>query len=272
MERGYVKLWRKVLDSKVLSDRNAWQLFGYLLAKTTYKPVDVEVRGINVTLNPGQCIFGRKKASQDLCRTEEEIRQAMYRLKKWQIATNKATKLFTIVTIVNWDIYQDTGYENNQENPQRNNQVTTKQQPSNNHVIRRTKKVKNKEDVSYDTLSGTNGTRLIPYQEIIDFLNTTCKTQFKSSTGTTRNLIKARCNQGFTLEDFKAVITTKAAQWMTDPKMVNYLRPQTLFGTKFEAYLTESNRKPIVKETLFQRKQREWEEKHGISSADQTVN
>ena len=52
-------------------------------------------------------------------------------------------------------------------------------------------------------------------------------------------MIKARSNEGFEVEDFKRVIDNKVASWGKDPKMSQYLRPNTLFGTKFEAYLNE---------------------------------
>ena len=39
--------------------------------------------------------------------------------------------------------------------------------------------------------------------------------------------------------DFKRVIDTKATQWENDPNMSRYLRPETLFGPKFESYLNE---------------------------------
>ena len=46
-------------------------------------------------------------------------------------------------------------------------------------------------------------------------------------------------SEGFTVEDFKTVIHKKAKQWMDDPKMIKFLRPETLFGSKFEGYLNE---------------------------------
>lgn len=78
-----------------------------------------------------------------------------------------------------------------------------------------------------------------PYKKIIDYLNEKAGTHFKSDTGETVRLIKARWNQGFDLDAFKYVIDLKCKQWLCDEKMVNYLRPQTLFGTKFESYLNQ---------------------------------
>lgn len=75
------------------------------------------------------------------------------------------------------------------------------------------------------------------YAEIVDYLNAKAGTRYKASTASTRRLIKARLNEGFTLEDFKTVIDKKCAEWLTNSKMEQYLRPETLFGTKFEGYL-----------------------------------
>jgi uncharacterized phage protein (TIGR02220 family) len=76
-------------------------------------------------------------------------------------------------------------------------------------------------------------------------LNSKCGTKYKSSSKKTQNLIKARFNEGFTLDDFKTVIDKKSSDWFNDNKMNQYLRPETLFGTKFESYLNQKGEKPI---------------------------
>lgn len=50
-------------------------------------------------------------------------------------------------------------------------------------------------------------------------------------------LIKARINEGFTIEDFKRVHRKMLKAWGADEKMVKYLRPITLYSNKFESYL-----------------------------------
>ena len=52
-------------------------------------------------------------------------------------------------------------------------------------------------------------------------------------------LIKARIREGATIDDFKIVIHNKVKAWKNDPKYSKYLRPETLFGTHFQAYLNE---------------------------------
>lgn len=80
---------------------------------------------------------------------------------------------------------------------------------------------------------------IIPYQAIVDYLNMRTGSHYKASSKKTRDLIKARYNEGFTFEDFQAVIDKKSMEWLKDKNMNKYLRPETLFGTKFESYLNQ---------------------------------
>lgn len=76
--------------------------------------------------------------------------------------------------------------------------------------------------------------------EIVDYLNEKVGSNYKAKSSKTQDLIKARANEGFTEEDFKKVIDIKCAEWSNDKTMSKYLRPETLFGTKFESYLNQT--------------------------------
>lgn len=81
-------------------------------------------------------------------------------------------------------------------------------------------------------------------KEIIDYLNLKANTNYKYTTSKTQTLIKARCNEGFIIDDFKKVIDNKVSEWK-NTDMAKYLRPETLFGTKFESYLNQKNKNVI---------------------------
>lgn len=87
----------------------------------------------------------------------------------------------------------------------------------------------------------------LPYKEIVDYLNEKCGTSYKHTSSATKKLINARIKECFTIEDFKRVIDIKAADWLADKKMSVYLRPATLFGTKFESYLNQKGAAPVAK-------------------------
>ena len=88
-------------------------------------------------------------------------------------------------------------------------------------------------DTDTDTVSDSDICK-----NVIDYLNMLCGTNYRSSTPKTRKQIKARVGEGFSENDFYAVIDKKSKEWLgTD--MEKYLRPETLFGTKFEGYLNQ---------------------------------
>lgn len=88
---------------------------------------------------------------------------------------------------------------------------------------------------SEEGVQGEDGA--IPYSEIVVTLNEAAGTSYRPTSKRTRQLIRARWAEGFRLEDFEAVVANMAEAWRDDPKMSAYLRPETLFGTKFEGYL-----------------------------------
>lgn len=91
-----------------------------------------------------------------------------------------------------------------------------------------------------EEVSGADSKSSAQVAEVIAYLNETAGTHYKPTTPKTRTLIAARIREGFTVDDFKAVIAKKCSEWRgTD--MEKYLRPETLFGTKFEGYLNQNS-------------------------------
>ena len=125
------------------------------------------------------------------------------------------------------------------------NQLATTWQPDGNQLATQYSIDKYSIDkLSKDTLSGSDEPDRVPYAEITDYLNEKAGSQFRSSTKKTQSLIKARFNEGFKIDDFKRVIDIKTNEWLNNKDMSKYLRPETLFGTKFESYLNQEH-KPV---------------------------
>ena len=100
------------------------------------------------------------------------------------------------------------------------------------------KELKIKKEIDKTLLSGSDEPDHVPYKEIVDYLNEKTGSKYRSSGSKTKSLIKARTNEGFSLDDFKTVIEKKAKEW-SGTDMEKYLRPETLFSTKFEGYLNQ---------------------------------
>ena len=77
-------------------------------------------------------------------------------------------------------------------------------------------------------------------RHIIDYLNKRSGKKWSVKTKKTVQLIHKLLDNGFTVEDFEKVIDFKCKQWLNNEEMNKYLRPETLFGGKFERYLNEA--------------------------------
>lgn len=100
------------------------------------------------------------------------------------------------------------------------------------------------EEKDLKTIDGnaTKGARRdeIPYAAIVSRLNERAGTTYRPTGSKTRSLIRARWAEGFREPDFEAVVDGMCAEWGRDPAMAKYLRPETLFGSKFESYLPQN--------------------------------
>lgn len=107
-------------------------------------------------------------------------------------------------------------------------------------------KTKTHQDVNVivnDNVNVNGNVKKISIEEIkgiIEYLNLKTNSHYKYTTDKTQSLIKARINDGFTLNDFKIVIDNKCEEWI-GTEFEKFLRPETLFSNKFESYLNQRN-------------------------------
>lgn len=150
MHRGYVKLWRKVFDSGIGREHTTFVVWVWLLCNVTRKPLNYIVRGQMIRLEPGEIITGRKVIAANLYTTERAVRTALDHLQTWGNVAIRATKRFSIIKVVNWELYQETGILSGQQEVQE----TTKKRPRGDQEAttkQECKEVKNekKKDISY---------------------------------------------------------------------------------------------------------------------------
>lgn len=133
----------------------------------------------------------------------------------------------------------------------KNNQTKTKKKPKKNQTITNEKPNDNqtKTPITNNQLPITNNQYINSYvEEIVNFLNEKTGKRFQSR-GETERLINGRLNEGYTIDDFKKVITIKCNEWKDDPKYSRYLQPSTLFApSHFDEYLNQPEK--VTKPTL----------------------
>jgi len=132
MKRGYVKVWRKIQDNDILKNHRYCVFFLWSLTKASHKRINIIVGCQPVTLEPGQFVFGRRMAADELGMSEQEIRTCIELAKKADFLTIKSTNKFSIITIINWHIYQGSDIDDQPaEQPTSNQQATTNKNDKN---------------------------------------------------------------------------------------------------------------------------------------------
>jgi len=100
---------------------------------------------------------------------------------------------------------------------------------------------------------GKCGVDLIPFEVIVADLNKKANSNYRHDSKTTMACIRARWSEGHREADFYKVNADKCAEWLNDPMMSKFLRPDTLYGNKFEIYLNKPG-KPKAKARGYENK------------------
>jgi len=139
---GWVKLYRSFTKWEWFKNPKMVQLFIYLLVSANHK--DKNWQGIEI--ERGQILTGRKSLSENTGLSEQTIRTLLRKLQNSNEITQKSTNKYTIITLVNYGVYQQTNQQPNQQLT--NNQPTTNQQLTTNKNENNGKNVKNDKKVN----------------------------------------------------------------------------------------------------------------------------
>lgn len=125
---GYIKLYRKLLDNPVFHNEKLLKVFIWCLLKASHSEHEQLVGLQKITLKPGQFVFGRLKAAEELHMKESTVYKYMMMLQTYGICNIKSNNRFSVVSIVNWELYQLVEENCNSKS---NNKITTKEQQNN---------------------------------------------------------------------------------------------------------------------------------------------
>jgi hypothetical protein len=163
---GWVKFFRTTLEEGWLTNHKLWAFLSYCLLKASYKKTSTMVENQQVTVLPGQFVFGRLKAAKELKMSESNVRTYLSTLRRLGVvkSTTHPTKQFSIITVVNWDIYQST--EDKTDQPI--DQATTNLRPGSDHIQER------EEGKKKDISSPESGSPSCPHEKIIKLFHEIC--------------------------------------------------------------------------------------------------
>lgn len=123
MDKGWVKLHRKLLDNPVVcKDADNIAVWVFMLLSATHTPQQALFGGDEITLQPGQFISGRKAISTAIKVEENKVNRIIKFFKKHQLIEQQTSTKNSLFTILNWNEYQESEQQIEQ---QVNNNCTT---------------------------------------------------------------------------------------------------------------------------------------------------
>ena len=165
-----------------------------------------------------------------------------------------------IITIPNWNKHQTLdAYERKKER----DRLYQEERRAKQRALIEKSSDKSSERTSYVAVSDIDKEEdkekdnniYVPYKEIISYLNEKTGKKLRWDAKSNQKEIKARFNEGYTLDDFKTVIDKKYNEWGRKPTkeelqrgikdMRIYLRPKTLFGSNFDVYLNQEQTEKV---------------------------
>lgn len=263
----YLKLYRKCMDNELFTEKpfDRWHAFEYMMLKAYRYPRDAVIKGQIVHIDTGQFIMSQRKMAETFGWSINKFIRFRKLLEQLNMVTfdgdTYGDSIGTLVTIVNYKAFQVKEEVDGDTNE--DSRVDTRENTcgdTNGDNIKKDKKDKKDKN---NNMSATSRDKspAYPYGEIIDYLNLKAGTRYRATSEDTRKHIRQRFREGRTVDDFKAVIDKKCEEWK-GTEWEKFLRPATLFGSKFESYLNQrqSDKKETGKANKFcQFPQREYD-------------
>lgn len=188
--QGYIKLFRSLKEWEWYDDANAMRVFIHFLLSANHK----QAKWRGKLIERGSFITSYRKIASELNIGIQAVRIAIENLKKSKVITHKATRHYSIISINNYDLYQENDTQNNtHDNTQgTNKQHTDNTQGTTNNNEKNIKNDKNKKNIQAKNLFlkfFEDDSELKQYESFKDIFlkwleyKTAIKKQYKSEQG-----------------------------------------------------------------------------------------
>ena len=230
---GWVKNYRKIEQWKFYRKAGYAHLLQHLIRKAQF----TERYNINGQLvRRGEVDFSLRQLEDETGISVGVVRNILKELENNTVINTvhvgKNSRDLSIISIVNYDLYQSENEDTTQQTT-RHQHSTNTAPTQHQHNFKKEKKEKKEKNNTAETSS----TDIVA--EIVEYLNHKKKSKrpFNPKTQPTQKVINARLRDGYSVDDFKAVINSKCQEWL-GTEMEKYICPETLFRpSNFEKYL-----------------------------------
>jgi biotin operon repressor len=142
LESGFVRIYRSLLNWEWYDDANTMRVFLHLILTANWEPK----KWHGITIERGQRVYSRSKLAAELKMSEQSVRTAINHLISTGEVTNDSTREYSIVTIKNYELYQQSTSELTNDQPT-SNQRPTNDQPQFNKDKNDKKDKKDKKNI-----------------------------------------------------------------------------------------------------------------------------
>jgi hypothetical protein len=141
---GWVKLHRQLLDSPKFQNEKLLKVWIWCMLKASHQTHEQQVGRQTITLEPGQFVFGRNASAEELKLKPSTAWDYMHLLESDSTINIKSNNKFSIVTVVNWELYQlaESNSDSKSDSKSDNKSTTNQQQIDTNKNVKNEKNVK----------------------------------------------------------------------------------------------------------------------------------
>ncbi len=106
-QMGWIRLYREVMNHAVFHDDRLFKVFIYCLLRANHiGGYSVPFKGEKRKLNMGQFITSRHNAARDCFMKETTLYSNLQKLKEWEMIEIDTDNNKTLISIVNWSLFQ----------------------------------------------------------------------------------------------------------------------------------------------------------------------
>lgn len=230
MQQGWIRVHRSLTEHWLHEDKPFGQFGAWvdLLLMANHEARKMPIEGQIIVVQRGQMFTSVRSLATRWGWSKVKVSRFLTLLENDEMVKLERSKSGTLLTLVNYDNYQDC--RDDKKTPSGHQADTERTQSGRNKELKNDKNVKNeKKDIYTSAIT-----------EILNYLNLRTGKKYTGRSKAQREHIIARLKEGYTVDEFKTVIDNKVKAWGHDDKMRQYLRPETLFSTKFETYLNDT--------------------------------
>lgn len=237
MQQGWITLNRSIVDHWLHKDKPFCRFAAWidLILMANHEEKKLSVGGKLITIERGQLFTSSVSLSERWGWSRGKVQRFLECLESDQMLIQKRTANGQVLTLVNYGFYQDGGHKTNSKRTA-NGQRTDSKRTADGHQTDTNNNVNNDNNVNNEKKDIYTSA----ITEILNYLNLKTGKKYTGRSKAQREHIIARLKEGYTVDEFKTVVDNKVKAWGHDDKMRQYLRPETLFSTKFETYLNDT--------------------------------